>query len=168
LRVFPSGFAVGRRRCRFKTHGFTLVEIMIVVAIIAVLATIAIASMVRVRRMTRETVALNDLRIISDAIETLATETSRWPGGIPCDQEANPEIWNLTLPYAGLMATDGAFPKWNGPYLRRIPLDPWGMPYFFDPDYRIGGRYYPVVGSFGPDKWGRNRYNEDDIYVILR
>ena len=45
--------------------------------------------------------------------------------------------------------------------------DPWGSDYFFDPDYRINGVMWPVVGSFGPNRVGPNQYDSDDIYYIV-
>jgi hypothetical protein len=41
------------------------------------------------------------------------------------------------------------------------------MDYFFDPDYYIGGVKYPVLGSFGPNKVGKNVYDSDDVYLVL-
>ncbi len=80
---------------------------------------------------------------------------------------ANQEVWDLNSTQAGLVATNGGFPNWNGPIIDSVPKDPWGSDYFFDPDYKIGGVNYAVVGSFGPNKVGQNVYDSDDIYLIL-
>ena len=61
-------------------NGFTLVEIMIVVAIIALLAAIAVPGFLRARKRTQATRILNDLRHIDSAVDQYALETNRIPG----------------------------------------------------------------------------------------
>ena len=60
--------------------GFTLVEIMIVVAIIALLAAIAVPGFLRARKRSQATRILNDLRHIDSAVDQYALETNRVPG----------------------------------------------------------------------------------------
>lgn len=59
--------------------GFTLVEIMIVVAIIALLAAIAVPNFLRARKRSQATRILEDLRLIDAAIDQYAIETNK-PG----------------------------------------------------------------------------------------
>ena len=64
-----------------KSHkGFTLVEIMIVVAIIALLATIAVPGFLRARKRSQASRILNDLRMIDSAVDQYAIETNRKTG----------------------------------------------------------------------------------------
>src|SRR6266853_3180703 len=60
--------------------GFTLVEIMIVVAIIALLASIAVPNFLRARKRSQATRLLEDLRIIDSAIDLYAIETNKSTG----------------------------------------------------------------------------------------
>ena len=60
--------------------GFTLVEIMIVVAIIALLAAIAVPNFLRARKRSQATRCLEDLRIIDAADDQYAIENNRMAG----------------------------------------------------------------------------------------
>ena len=60
-----------------RNAGFTLVEIMIVVAIIALLAAIAVPGFLRARKRTQAAKVLNDLRNIDSAIDQYALETNK-------------------------------------------------------------------------------------------
>jgi prepilin-type N-terminal cleavage/methylation domain-containing protein len=67
--------AINKRR-----GGFTLVEIMIVVAIIALLAAIAVPGFLRARKRSQASRILNDLRMIDAAVDQYAIETNRTSG----------------------------------------------------------------------------------------
>lgn len=56
-----------------KRAGFTLVEIMIVVAIIALLAAIAVPFFLRYREQAQAATIKNDLRLIDGAVQSYAT-----------------------------------------------------------------------------------------------
>ena len=62
---------------RKNRGGFTLVEIMIVVAIIALLAAIAVPGFLRARKRSQATAVLNDARIIDGAIDQYAIENNK-------------------------------------------------------------------------------------------
>ena len=63
-----------------RRRGFTLVEIMIVVAIIALLAAIAVPGFLRARKRSQASRILNDLRAIDAAVDQYALETNRSAG----------------------------------------------------------------------------------------
>ena len=63
-----------------RRGGFTLVEIMIVVAIIALLAAIAVPGFLRARKRTQASKILNDLRMIDSAVDQYAVETNKATG----------------------------------------------------------------------------------------
>ena len=66
-----------------KNHGFTLVEIMIVVAIIALLASIAVPNFLRARKRSQATRILEDLRLLDSATDQYAIETNKISGMHP-------------------------------------------------------------------------------------
>ena len=65
------------RKLNTKRAGFTLVEIMIVVAIIALLAAIAVPNFLRSRKRSQATQVLEDLRILDGAVDQYAIENSK-------------------------------------------------------------------------------------------
>ena len=63
-----------------RRQGFTLVEIMIVVAIIALLASIAVPGFLRARKRSQASRILNDLRLIDNAVDMYAIESNKSTG----------------------------------------------------------------------------------------
>ncbi|MEI6971545.1 MAG: type II secretion system protein GspG [bacterium] len=183
-----------------RKHGFTLVEIMLVVAVIGVLTMIAIPKVISAVNNARYSQAEADLNIISAAINQLMADTGKFPASSTTDlsygirtagSKINEELEDLSAPDAGLLCcnTNRFGTKWQGPYLEKLPLDPWGTPYFLDPDYNVGGSNANakpgavrkgggrgqsllvnriVVGSYGPNRGTLNTYDSDDIYIILK
>jgi prepilin-type N-terminal cleavage/methylation domain-containing protein len=60
-----------------RRGGFTLVEIMIVVAIIALLAAIAVPGFLRARKRSQASRVINDLRLIDSAVDQYAIENNK-------------------------------------------------------------------------------------------
>ena len=81
-----SGLEPAYYRATMKTRlfkgrqGFTLVEIMIVVAIIALLASIAVPGFLRARKRSQASRIINDLRLIDSACDLYAIENNKSTG----------------------------------------------------------------------------------------
>lgn len=71
-----------------RRGGFTLVEIMIVVAIIALLASIAVPGFLRARKRSQASRVVNDLRLIDGAVDQYAIENNKTTGS-----RVNPADW---------------------------------------------------------------------------
>jgi len=70
-----------------RKGGFTLVEIMIVVAIIGLLAAIAVPNFVKARNTAQATGCINNLRQIDGAKQTWALEKGMGPDATPTDDD---------------------------------------------------------------------------------
>ena len=159
-----------RVRMCLRSNGFSVLEITICLILVALLAVIAIPNVLKARAKSQIRDAEVEVAMIATAIQRLAWDTGNWPGGVNRGEIQNPELWDLTTAAAGLLSCDTSkFKNWKGPYIREIPLDPWGKRYFFDPDYTLPDhRTLPVVGSFGPNRVGPNVYDNDNIIVVLQ
>ena len=68
------------QKLQSKRGGFTLVEIMIVVAIIALLAAIAVPNFLRARKRSQATRILEDLRDLDHALDQYAIDNGKTTG----------------------------------------------------------------------------------------
>ncbi len=75
-----------------RRTGFTLVEIMIVVAIIGLLAAIAIPNFIRARTTSQANACINNLRQMSGAIQQWALETRQPYNGTVGTAQITPYI----------------------------------------------------------------------------
>jgi general secretion pathway protein G len=76
--LIGSGEAIVRR---FKKHedGFTLIELMVVMAIIGILATLAIPSYIGAVHHAREAVLKQDLQVMREAIDSYTMDKQKGP-----------------------------------------------------------------------------------------
>ena len=72
--------------------GFTLIEILIVIAILAILTMIAIPNILRVRMLANDAIAQTTLKTISKAIEQFLINNSTYPASVD-------ELTTATPPY---------------------------------------------------------------------
>lgn len=125
-----------RRRARRHPGGFTLLELLVVVAIIGLLAAFVGPRLFGHIGKSQVTAAKAQIEALSHAVDTYRIDMGRFP-------DPNEGLQALVKPPA-----DAG--HWNGPYLRKeVPLDPWGHAYV----YRVpgtNGREY-AIESLGRD-----------------
>jgi len=178
-----------RKKSRWRP-GFTIVELLVVIAIIGLLSTLAVVAYTEARNKAKIAKAMHEVDQLATAIQELGLDSGQWPNHQPIDQTAggagNNEICEtcpvkLSDEAAGLVLDHSAdpYPNWRGPYLAKIPDDPWGHQYIFDTDYQINpsdstpcaGRPdcidAAVVGSYGPNGEAINLYDADDIIKVI-
>lgn len=120
------------------TNGFTLIEIMVVVAILAILASLIVPKVIGRPDEARVIAAKQDIATLSQALKLYRLDNNRYPS---TEQGLAALVAPPTVPpLAG---------NWKpGGYLERLPKDPWGNPYqYLNP----GLRGEIDVFSFGAD-----------------
>ena len=88
-----------------KSKGFTLVEIMIVVAIIGLLAAIAVPNFVQARNSARSNTCINNLRIIDASKQQYAIENNAADTATPNSTDCSPYLKNGAFPVCPSTAT---------------------------------------------------------------
>jgi general secretion pathway protein G len=119
-------------------HGFTLMELLVVLVIIGLLAGIVGPRLFGNVSKSEVTTAKAQIDILSKALDQFRLDVGRYPSS----QEG---LAVLNMPVPGEAG-------WRGPYLRKdIPLDPWGMPYQYKYPGGQSANDFELY-SFGADK----------------
>ncbi len=78
-------------------RGFTLVEIMIVVAIVAILITLAVPGLLRSKVIANETAALGNLRTINNACQLYHNNEEKYPASLDVLAQTQPPYLDSIL-----------------------------------------------------------------------
>src|SRR5438093_282384 len=84
-----------------RNAGFTMVEIMIVVAIVGMLASIAIPNYVKTRATSQKNACINNLRQIDSGVQQWALENKKPATAVPSIAEVTPYLKNTAICPAG-------------------------------------------------------------------
>jgi prepilin-type N-terminal cleavage/methylation domain-containing protein len=95
------------KNSKTSKSGFTLVEIMIVVAIIGLLAAIAIPNFVRARTTSQKNACINNLRQLDGAVQQYALENKQAASAAVTLAQCTPYLRNsVVCPAGGTTITD--------------------------------------------------------------
>ena len=139
------GFLKGRGKKRDQ-RGFSLIELMIVMAILVLIATVVGPELWGKFGQAKQKTAKTQIEMLMATLDAYRLDI----GSYPSEQE-------------GLEALiiDPGNEKWDGPYLRKklIPKDPWDEPY----QYKNPGEDNDIdIFSYGADnKEGGEKENRD-------
>jgi general secretion pathway protein G len=117
--------------------GFTLLELLVVLAILGLLAAIVGPQVIRYLGSSKTQTASVQVKNVAAALELFRLDAGRYP----TPQEG----------LGALVKAPASVPIWNGPYLPQASAlsDPWGNPYLF----RVPGQHGEIdVYSLGVDK----------------
>ena len=146
-------------RNRQAERGFTLIEVVVVVAVIAILAAILTPFITKYIDDSKVAKAKNETQVIGAAMVNAMKDLGRWPNRINAATDYNGLYTGATAPTVALfgtatgwaaagaanwnlldthLVTNGhTYPatgetRWNGPYATTLPQDPWGRAYLIN------------------------------------
>ena len=138
------------RTTRYRSQGFTLIEIIVVVVIIATLAAMVAPNVMKRTDDAKLARVASDLRAIEASLNLYKLDNFNYPTteqglqALVTKPTGNPEPKNWK----------------QGGYLRNVPEDPWGNEYQFLSPGASGGDF--DLYSFGADgKTGGEEMNKD-------
>jgi general secretion pathway protein G len=139
------------RRWR-RRRGFTLMEILLVLAILVILGALVTVGYSKIRQNALIDSAKTQISTLEAGVELYQIDVGRYPSG------------DSGLEALYIQPSDAPPGKWRGPYLKgtQLPLDPWNNPYNYqvidDPtDQRF------EITSNGPDG---QPSTDDDVRII--
>jgi len=124
-------------KIRRREAGFTLLELLVVLAILGLLAAIIAPQVIKYIGTSKTQTAKVQVQNVVAALELFRLDVGRYP----TPQEGLPAL--VTAPNSAT--------GWNGPYLKKESalVDPWGNPYL----YKVPGDHGEVdVFTLGSDK----------------
>ena len=127
-------------------RAFTLMEVLLAIAMISLLAFIVVINVDKTMTSSQEKITES---FVNNSLATPLMSYKLAIGRYPSTEEGLNALLN---------APESAGDRWKGPYVRSLPLDPWGNPYQYRYPAQKSKDGYDVW-SMGPD--GQNETDDD-------
>jgi general secretion pathway protein G len=131
-----------------RRKGFTLMEVLLVLAILVILGAMVSGFMISAQRSAFSDSAKVQMENFKQTLMRYRLDVGTFPTssqGLESLRTPPPDLRNPA--------------KWRGPYLEaEVPLDPWDSPYKYE---QLGAEAFKI-SSFGPDQV---EGTQDDIFV---
>jgi general secretion pathway protein G len=136
-RQMPNEGASDRLRRVRRQLGFTLVELLVVLAILGLLAAIATPQVIKYLGRAKVETAKIEIKNLSVGLDLFLLDVGRYP----TEQEG----------LRALVEEPPGLTTWRGPYIKRagVPVDPWGQPYVYHSPGRAGDYDLYTAGEEG-------------------
>lgn len=122
---------------------FTLIEIMLVLIIIGILASVVVPRLAGRAERARKIAAKADIEAnIASALDLYEMDVGKYPESL-----------------TGLLENDSGGDNWKGPYIKKMPKDPWNNAYY----YKSPGEHNADYDLASPGKNGIMGNDEDDV-----
>jgi general secretion pathway protein G len=130
-------------------HGFTLIELMVVMIILGLLAALVVPKMFGRIGQAKQKAAYAQIELFGTALDSFYLDVGRYP-------TTEEGLQALITPPSGIES-------WNGPYLKKseIPLDPWNNPYHYESPGKHGDYDLYSYGADGVE--GGEGENQDIV-----
>lgn len=120
--------------------GFTLIEVLVVIAVISVLAALVAPNVFRHVGTAKDAAARSQMEMLGAALDAYRLDNGRYP----TTRQGLDALWREPT-------QDPRPTGWRGPYLRKaVPNDPWGTPYIYTSPGERSPRGFDLL-SLGAD-----------------